>query len=338
MPIKIVVIGCGWVSNAYHGPAYAEYASTQAGVVLAACCDEDLRRAEAFRDRFGFARAYTDYREMLEHEQPQSVALNVPPALISPIGCDILQQGFPLLCEKPPGLTLEEIDLLTAAARSGGAIHQVAFNRRFMPLMIELKRQLEGLPIHHIEIQQARVRRTDVKFATTAIHVIDAARFLAGADYKQINITYQELPEMGPGVANYLLDGRFHNGTTTHMAITPVSGINVERTTVHAFDHTFLLHANNGPDAPGHLWHYHDGKLVSELDAISFTGRREAYFLDGFYQEDAAFFDAVQAGQQPAPDFQSCRQSVEIMQCITERKEWRRTHKADIGLRAAHSL
>ncbi len=325
MSIKIVVIGCGWVSNACHGPAYVEYASTHAGVVLAACCDEDPRRAGAFRDRFIFARAYTDYREMLERERPQAVALNVPPALISPIGCDILQQGYPLLCEKPPGLTLEEIDRLSAAARSGGAIHQVAFNRRFMPLMIALKRQLEGLPIHHIEIQQARVRRTDANFATTAIHVIDAARFLAGADYTQINITYQELPDMGPGVANYLLEGRFPKGATTHLAITPVSGMNMERITVQALNHTFLLHANNGPDAPGHLWHYHEGKLVSEQDAVSFTGRSEAYFIDGFYQEDSAFFDAVQAGRAAAPDFHSCRQSVEIMQCITERKKWKRS-------------
>jgi myo-inositol 2-dehydrogenase/D-chiro-inositol 1-dehydrogenase len=160
----------------------------------------------------------------------------------------------------------------------------------------------------------------DVNFATTAIHLIDAARFLAGSDYAQFNIHYQELPGLGPGVANYLLNGRFASGATVHLAITPVAGLNIERTIVYALDHTFLLQANNGPDAPGHLWHYSQGQLVTDLNAERFTGRSERYFLDGFYPEDAAFFDAIRAGRRPDPDFYSCHQSVEIMECLSQRR------------------
>ena len=80
------------------------------GVVLAACCDVDAGRAESFRGQFGFQRAYTDYGEMLDREQPQAVCLNAPPRL-----------------------TCAEIDRLIDAAQSGGVIHMAAFNRRFMP-------------------------------------------------------------------------------------------------------------------------------------------------------------------------------------------------------------
>ncbi len=236
------------------------------------------------------------------------------------MGCDILQRGFPLLSEKPPALTVAELHRLMDAARSSGAIHQVAFNRRFMPLVGELKQQLAGQTILHLEIQQARVQRTEANFATTAIHAIDMARFLAGSDYTQITVTYQELSNLGPGVANYLVDGTFASGATVHLAIHPVSGLNIERTTVYTLHHTYFLQNNNGPDAPGRLCHFYEGKLIAELDAYQWTGRREDYFLNGFFQEDAAFFDAVRTGQQPIHDFQSCLQSIAIMECLMERK------------------
>ena len=185
LPFKIAVIGCGWVSSACHGPAYLEYARSHADVILSACCDIDPRRAEDFRDQFGFQRAYTNYVELLEKERPQAVALNVPPQWISAIGCDILQRGYPLLSEKPPGLNLVEIDRLIAAARSSGVIHQVAFNRRFTPLTRHLKRMLDELgpaTIQHIQYEMVRVARADPDFSTTAIHGLDLVRFLAGGD------------------------------------------------------------------------------------------------------------------------------------------------------------
>lgn len=320
MTFKIVVIGCGWVSTACHGPAYQEYAAAHPDTELGACCDINPEQAERFRAHFGFQRAYTDFTEMLDVERPQAVCLNVPPHLSCALGVAIMARGYPLLTEKPPGLSVAEIDRLIAAARSSGVIHQVALNRRFMPLVTELKRRLGPLAIQHIDATQARVQRTDANFATTAVHAIDAARFIAGADYQRVTFTYQELSEMGPGVANFLLDGAFTSGATVHLCIQPVTGVNIERTIIYAKDHTFFLQAANGPDAPGRLLHYDKGKLVADLKATHLTRRSEDYYLNGFYHEDAAFFDAVRAGVQPAHDFESCRQSIELMAALTERK------------------
>ncbi len=320
MPFKIAIIGCGWVSTACHGPACAEYAALHPDVALAACCDVNPERAEMFRAQFGFLHAYTRYAEMLEAEHPDAVCLFLPAETISAVGCDILQRGYALLSEKPPGLNVAEIDRLIAAAQSSGVIHQAAFNRRFMPLAVELKTRLAGQTVYHIEVQQARVARTDPVFATTAVHGIDAARFFAGCDYQAVTLSYRELPEWGPGVANYSLDGHFENGASVHLGIFPVTGANIERTAIYTADSAFFLAANNGPDAPGRLRHFHKGELVADLDGRAFTGRQEAYYLDGFYQEDASFFDAVRSGSQPALDFRSARQSVEIMQCMVERR------------------
>lgn len=320
MPLSIVVIGCGGISNSSHGPAYLEYAQTHPGTLLAACCDHHLERAADFRERFGFLRTYRDPLEMLERERPDAVCLNVPPKMLSELGCEVLRRGHALLSEKPPGLTVGEIDRLIVAARENGTLHQVAFNRRFMPLAAELKARLAGEPVQHLNIQMARVGRTDANFATTAVHAIDAARFFAASDFQELRFQYQEQAELGSGVANFILDGCFASGATAQLSFQPISGTNIERSAIYTRDQVFFLDANTGPDAPGRLRHFRQGQLVADLDAVQFCGRSDDYFINGFYQEDAAFFDAVQAGVQPVHSFQSCRQSVEIMACLSERR------------------
>ena len=320
MPLSIVVIGCGGISNGSHGPAYQEYARIHPGLFLVACCDRHIERAESFRDQFGFQRAYGDPWEMLEREKPGAVCLNVLPDVLSELGCEVMRRGFALLSEKPPGLSVDEIDRLIAAARQSGLPHQVAFNRRFMPLAVELKSRLAGQTVQHLNIQMARVARNDANFATTAVHAIDAARFFAGSDFQEVRFQYQEQPELGEGVANFTLDARFASGATAQLSFQPYSGTSIERSAIYTRDQAFFLDANTGPDAPGRLRHYVQGELIADLDAVQFCGRGEDYYLNGFYQEDAAFFDAVQAGIQPAPSFQTCRQSIEIMSCISQRR------------------
>jgi predicted dehydrogenase len=318
MTIKIALIGCGWVSNACHGPAAVEYAASHPGVELAACCDIHGERAEAFRALFGFQRAYTDFAAMLDAERPDAVCLAVQPHLIASLGCAILERGIPLLSEKPPGLSVVEIDRLITASKE--IIHQAAFNRRFMPLLVELRKRLEGRSIQHLDVQMTRVQRTENVFATTVVHAIDAARFIAGSDYAALNIVYQELPQHGEGVANYILDGNFTGGASAHLSFFPVSGMNRERYTVYAPDCLYVLDVHNTPDVPARLAQYESGERVYEIDAPQYTGRQDAYYLNGFYQEDAAFYDAVQEGVQPACNFTSCRQSVAVMQALIERK------------------
>ena len=43
-----------------------------------------------------------------------------------------------------------------------------------------------------------RVERRDPDFSTTAIHGLDAVRYLAGADYAEARFRYRELPSSAP--------------------------------------------------------------------------------------------------------------------------------------------
>jgi myo-inositol 2-dehydrogenase/D-chiro-inositol 1-dehydrogenase len=326
MGLRIAVIGCGYIATACHGPACVRYAATHRGVELAACCDVDGERAEQFRHEFGFGRAYASYLEMLRVERPDAVCLCVPERLAAEMGGRILELGVPLLAEKPPAMTVAEMDRLIALAEATGTLHQVALNRRFAPLLVHLQALLEGRKVQHVDHTFTRVGRRQGDFSTTAIHAVDTLRYLLGCDYERVRFAYHEHPTLGTGVADTIMDCTFTGGATGHLTICPVAGADAERVAVYAAGHAYQASLNWGADAPGRLRHWHEGQLAADVDAVQQSGRAEEYVISGYYGEDEAFFDAVQAGRQPVHDLASARQSVEIMACLRERrKEYIRT-------------
>lgn len=321
MTIRLAVIGCGYITQASHGPAYLRLVAESPGLVLAACCDSNPARADAVREKFGFSRAYTDDAQMLAAEPLDAVCLNVPVGLTAQMSASILKARIPLLAEKPPALTVEALDPLIQLASQTGVLHQVAFNRRFAPLVQVLKGWLEGQAIVHVDQTFSRVSRTDSDFSTTAIHGIDTLRYLVGSDFRTLRLDYRELV-IGPASATvFVVDGAFQSGAGVHLLFQPVSGRPAERTHVYTRDHTYELSLNLGNDAPGWLRHWHKGELVRELSAAEVCGSSEDYVVSGFYAENAAFLNAVQTGIAPLEHgFVSARQSVAIMQAMRERR------------------
>jgi myo-inositol 2-dehydrogenase / D-chiro-inositol 1-dehydrogenase len=324
--MRLCQIGCGEHARVAHGPSQARCAREREDLELAACCDIDAGRAESFRSEFGYARAFSDPLALLEAERPDAVVVVVPVAHTVEVGSLVLSRGLPLLLEKPPGETVAEVDRLIAAAdRNGRAVpHQVAFNRRFAPLIRELRRRIEDAgPLQHLHYEMTRVERRDPDFSTTAIHGLDAVRYLAGCDYAEARFRYREIPELGAGVANILVDAVMTSGATAHLAFCPVAGVVVERAGVHAHGHTLFLHVPmwNGVDSPGRLWHFEGGRLVAELGGDRVGDGTALFELGGFYRETVAFLDAVTAGRTPTPSLRESRQSVEIAECLRARRE-----------------
>jgi predicted dehydrogenase len=292
--------------------------------VLAGCCDLDPERAESFRREFGFARAFTDPVAMLETERPAVVVVVVPVERTVTVGSMVLGRGLPLLLEKPPGETVAEVDrLILAAGKAARTIpHQVAFNRRFAPLVRELRRRIEEAgPLQHLHYEMTRVERRDPDFSTTAIHGLDAVRYLAGGDYAEARFRYREMPELGKGVANILVDAIMTSGATAHLAFCPVAGVLVERAAAHAHGHSLFLHVPmwSGVDSPGRLWHFAGGKLAADLGGDRLGDGTALFELGGFYRETVAFLDAVATGRAPSPSLREARQSVEIAERIRAR-------------------
>ena len=327
MSFRICTIGCGGIATGRHGPSYARYAATHSDTELVACCDLDGARAIAFRDSFGFARHYTDLDAMLSAEKPDAVCLVAPVPKTCELSCRIMSSGYPLLMEKPPGNNVDETDRMIAAADASGSPTQVAFNRRHAPLVRRLKELLpEPAGIQHVRYEVVRVNRAEPDFSMTAIHGIDAARFLAGSDYAEVAFRFQEMPQHGPGVCNIFMDCTFESGASGHLSFCPVAGATMERGAVHAHDQTFMLQfpAWRAPDGSGRLVHHVKREQALVVTGEDLPGAQDEFVSEGFYGENESFFDDVRSGRRPAGDLRNARQSVEIAQCIRERRaEWR---------------
>ena len=331
MSFKICVIGCGGIANQMHGHAYKRYAEIHADTILSACCDIDETRASQFMKKFGFKKYSMDYKSMLKEERPDAVCLNAPVNLTAELAAEILDLGYPLILEKPPGLNREQTQNMLNAAEKKKTIHQVAFNRRFIPVVEYLVKELAQYGkenIQNIGCEFFRFGRKDPDFSTTAIHGIDTVRFIAGSDYREVHFHYQEMPlsDIKEGAANFFLHGVCGSGAHAQLRFCPLAGARFERITVNVRDNTYLalLPYGNSQDSPGKILHYREDKQVKEINGGELCGSNEIFMTNGFYRENEVFFDAVKAGVQPECDLKSGMQSVEIMDCIRRRiKEYR---------------
>jgi len=322
--MKLCLIGCGEHARVAHGPAQARCARER-GVELVACCDLDRERAEAHRRDFGFARAYDDATAMLDAEHPDAVVVVVPIEKACGVASRVLERGIPLLLEKPPGKTVHELERLIAASEKDGAVvpHLVAFNRRFAPLVRELRRRLDGAPpVQHVHYEMTRVDRRDPDFSVTAIHGIDAVRFITRSDYSDVRFRYVPQPELGPGVANVFMEALMTSGASAQLAFCPVAGVVVERATVHARDQTLFLSIPMWAafDSPGRLQHLVKGELSGEVSGDDLPDGTALFEAGGFHAEYVAFLDALEGGRALSPGFRESRQSVAIAEHIRRRE------------------
>jgi predicted dehydrogenase len=316
--MKFCLIGCGGIVSGMHAPAYRLYREKHPDFEMAACCDLDKARAEDLQAGFGFARAYNDYHAMLAAEKPDAVAVIVSESASAQVGMDVLHARIPMLIEKPPGRFSHETALLAAAAAAGHVPCQVAFNRRYMPVLAVMREMAAGEEIQQVSYELVRCERRDRHFSDTAVHAIDAARFLANADYRRVRLAYQEMPQYGEGVCNMSLDGEMTSGARVEIRICPMSGASLERAAVHAHNRLLLgfTPAWGGIDSPGRIEDFRGGAAP----VIHAFKSSEVFESNGFYAENEAFFDAIAAGRAPSPDIASAMNVMRVKECIDRRQ------------------
>ena len=185
--LKIVVLGAGSHSRAFHGPSLKTLVAERPGrYELAAVCDLDAARAASYAADFGFARTYSDFAAMLEAEKPGAVIAVSPMEQTLPIASQVLRAGIPVLVEKPPGLNVREALQLVDVARDTQTPHMVSFNRRFSPTILMAKEWLAARtpsrPLRVVSARMFRHKRREENFvAHTGIHLTDTVLSFTGA-------------------------------------------------------------------------------------------------------------------------------------------------------------
>lgn len=130
------VIGAGSFSQRVLIPGLRE-----AGFGLSAVSSANGLSAAAAAERFGFGRTASP-EEVIQADDLNLVCVASTHASHARYAVEALQRGCAVFVEKPPALSLRELDALAAAAR--GRVLRVGFNRRFAPLALSMRRHVAG--------------------------------------------------------------------------------------------------------------------------------------------------------------------------------------------------
>ena len=95
---------------------------------------------------------YADYQQLLQTGEIQAVSIATPPNTHFSIALDVLQAGKHVLLEKPPTLTLNDLDTLEQEAQQQGQVLFTVFHSRYRPEVEKAVEELQGREIEEITI------------------------------------------------------------------------------------------------------------------------------------------------------------------------------------------
>lgn len=312
--IRMALTGCGEHSRASHAAPLARYAETHPNEIeLVAACDLNRERALEVCRSFGFAQAYEDLDRMLEVEKPDACVSVMAIEKIGEVGIKLLQRRIPCVIEKPLGTSLPEIEQLARVARETQTPHMVSVNRRFMPYLNQARSWMhQHGTLRYVRASQVRHQRSEPDFIwSTAIHAIDALRYIAG-DVEKFDVTFSRA---GTRDATwYVISLRFESGTTGQVEILPTAGMVEESYELFGEGCRARVTAGSGTQRSLECWA--DGEQV----VVSHAMEEEPEDLrNGAYQEVEEFINALRTGRRPQPCIDDILPSARISFAIAER-------------------
>jgi predicted dehydrogenase len=225
---RVPSLGIAMVGHAFMGRAHAN-AFRQAGhffdlparVVPRVVVGRDRARAEAARERLGFAEASDDLDAVLARDDVQIVDVATPNDSHHAVAVAALRAGKHVLCEKPLALTLAQAREMAALARRAGRRTGLWHNYRRCPATSLAQRIVARGEIG--EIRQVRAVylqdwlaapdapaswRTDRRICGSGAHgdlnahLIDLTRALTGLEFASVCAVQQTFTRERPGAAD----------------------------------------------------------------------------------------------------------------------------------------
>ena len=186
-------------SNAFKKIPYMVY-PPPAIPVLAAICGRNAEATRAAALRFGYARSYTDWQEMLADDAVQLFDNGGPNDAHAEPSIAAAKAGKHVLCEKPLGRTADESKRMRDEVMATGVKNMVAFNYRFVPAIRQIRKLVESGALGQIYHFRAvylqewimphygtpmiwRLKKDQAgsgALGDLGAHIIDLARYLVG--------------------------------------------------------------------------------------------------------------------------------------------------------------
>lgn len=152
--INFALLGCGRIAK-----RHAELLGKGqiAGARLAAVCDSNASRAQAFSSTYGVP-AYVSLDELLADRSIDAVSVLTPSGLHAEHAIAVARSGRHIVVEKPMALTLEDADRMIAAAESARVRLFVVKQNRFNVPVVKAHEALEAGRFGQLVLGTVRVR------------------------------------------------------------------------------------------------------------------------------------------------------------------------------------
>jgi UDP-N-acetyl-2-amino-2-deoxyglucuronate dehydrogenase len=201
MSLRYAIIGCGRISPNHIAAALDN------NLEIVALCDIVPENMEDKINKFNLPEStplYMDYKELLENEKPDLIAICTESGKHGQIAMDCIEAGINLIIEKPITLSLEEADKIIEMAKEKNikvsACHQNRFNKSIQKIREAVEEERFGRLLHgtaHIRwnrgedyYKQAPWRGTWEQdggaLMNQCIHNIDLLRWMMGDEIVEV--------------------------------------------------------------------------------------------------------------------------------------------------------
>lgn len=182
--LNIGLIGAGRI-----GSSHAELITRAVpNARLVAIADPVEGAAARLAAELGVAAAYTDIADLLADPVIDAVVITAPARFHTTLVEQVAAAGKAIFCEKPAGMTLEEIDRVRQAVEAHGVLFRIGFNRRFADGFPRARAMIDAGRIGTPQLLRSTTRDPGLAnpaavapwtiFLETLIHDFDTLNFL----------------------------------------------------------------------------------------------------------------------------------------------------------------
>jgi predicted dehydrogenase len=333
--LRVGVLGAGPIAQFAHLEACVKARNADLYAICDAAPDLLARIAPGYMPQ----KTFTDYDAMLADPELEAVIVATSDAWHVPMSIEALEAGKAVLCEKPLGVSVEEVERLREVVRRTGKVLQVGHMKRFDPGLEAAKRFIDdGIgevlalkawycdsthrytmtdavqPLVITSTQQKKPAgnpKADLRryfMLAHGSHLVDTARFLCG----EIANVRARLSERY-GAYCWFVETDFANGTLGHLDLTVAVRMDWHEGFQLYGEHGSIIAKTYNP------WYYKssDVDIFDERDATT----RRVLGADGhFFRRQLEGFAAtvLTGARQQGADIEDGLASVRAMAAIAE--------------------
>ncbi|MFB1049825.1 Gfo/Idh/MocA family protein [Paraliobacillus sp. JSM ZJ581] len=299
--MKIGLIGLGDIAKKAYLPVLSEKEGVE--IVL---CTRDQTTLHQLAKKYRIS-TYVQKVEALIEENIDAAVVSTATTAHVDIAEKLLDQGIHTYIDKPISFHLDETKRIIDKANANDTIAMVGFNRRFAPMIKNLKEKRKP---NLILIQKNRFALPGVPrqfVVEDFIHVVDTLRFLMDTEVTDIKIDflYKE------GMLHHLILHLIGEETTAIGMMNRNSGITEEVVEYTTDQHKYVI------DSLVTTTHYHN----REKNLQTFGDWEPTLYKRGFYQIVDHFIDCVQHNKTPQPSINDSLITHDICEQIVSKIE-----------------